>query len=43
MYSTKEQELYNINDDMFIFGNVKYLAPSTFKRYLYKYIEIAKV
>ena len=28
---------------MAVFGNIKYISPTTLKRYLYHYIEIAKV
>lgn len=40
---THEKNLYNFNNDMFIFGNVKYIPETTLRRNLYKYTEIAKV
>ena len=39
----KEEKIYNFKEEMFVFGNVTHIAPTTLKRYLYKYIEIAKV
>jgi len=42
-HKDSEKQLYGFNSSMFVFGNVKPLAPTTFKRYLYKYIEIANV
>ncbi len=42
-YRINEEKIYNFNEDMFLFGNIKYLPPTTFKRYLYKYIELANV
>lgn len=42
-YRLDEEKIYNFNENMFLFGNIKYIAPTTFKRYLYKYIEMANV
>lgn len=37
-----ESKLYNFNKKMFIFGNIKYLAPTTLARNLDKYIAITR-
>lgn len=42
-HKNNEKQLYGFNDDMFVFGNIKPLSPTTLKRYLYKYIELANV
>lgn len=42
-HKDNEKQLYGFNDSMFVFGNVKPLSPTTFKRYLYKYTELANV
>src|SRR5699024_1086165 len=39
----EEQKIYNFSKEMFVFGNVKYIAPTTFRRKLNKYIDISKV
>lgn len=39
----KESKIYNFNDNMFMFGNIKHIAPTTFSRHLDKYIEMANV
>ena len=38
-----EKKIYNFSNDMFIFGNVKYIAETTFRRTLNKYLDIANV
>ncbi len=42
-HKEKEKKIYNFKEDMFIFGNVKYISPTSLKRYLYKYIKLADV
>lgn len=42
-HKDREQNIYNFNDDMFVFGNVKYIPATTFKRVLEKYINISQV
>ena len=37
-----EKKLYNFSNEWFVFGNVKYVAPTTFANHLDKYIEQAK-
>lgn len=37
----KEEKILNFNEDMFIFGNVKYIAPTTFAKHLNKNIDTA--
>lgn len=39
----KEKHYYNFNENDFIFGDIKYLAKTTFTRNLDKYIKIANV
>ena len=39
----QESKIYGFNNKMAVFGNIKYISPTTLKRYLYHYIEIAKV
>lgn len=38
-----EKKVYNFNKEIFVFGNYKHIAPTTFRRYLYYYINIANV
>lgn len=40
---TNEQKLYGFNDEMFVFGNIKYVSPTTFSNHLKKYIKLASV
>ena len=35
----KESKLYNFNDSMLVFGNIKHIAFTTFRRHLYNHIE----
>lgn len=42
-HKENETKLYGFNEDMFIFGNIKHIAPTTFARHLEKWIGIAKV
>lgn len=42
-HKNNEKGIYNFNDDMFVFGNVRYQALTTLNKRLYKYIESAKV
>lgn len=42
-YYEEEKRIYNFNKEMFIFGNITHVSPTTIKRYLYKYIELADV
>lgn len=42
-HKKSEEALYGFNDNMFIFGNIRPLAQTTFRRYLYKYIKLANV
>lgn len=42
-HKEEEKKIYGFNEEMFVFGNAKYISPTTLKRYLYKYIEKAKV
>lgn len=39
----QEQRLYGFNKKMFMFGNIKHTAPTTFTNHLNKYIEKANV
>ena len=39
----KEKNIYNFSKEMFVFGNVKYIAPTTFRRKLNEYIDKAGV
>ena len=43
IHYNKEKLLYGFNDDMFVFGNVKYIAQTTLRRKLDTYITLAKV
>lgn len=38
-----EEKIYNFKTNWYVFGNVKYLPPTTLRRYLNKYIKLAKV
>lgn len=38
-----EKKVYNFNNDIFVFGNYKHIAPTTFRRHLYYYINLAKI
>ena len=38
-----EKNIYNFTKDMFVFGNVKYIPASTFRRVLNNYIKLANV
>lgn len=42
-HKEKESLIYNFNDDMFVFGNIKYIAQTTFARKLDYYITKANV
>lgn len=42
-HHNKEKHVYGFNEDMFVFGNVKYIAQTTLRRKLDKYITLAKV
>ena len=39
----REKKIYGFNKNMFMFGNIKYVSPTTFKRYLYYYQQKAGV
>lgn len=41
-YKLKEENIYNFNNNMFVFGNVRYSSPTTIARHLNKYIEEVK-
>lgn len=36
---SKEKNIYKFNNSMFVFGNIKHISPTTFRRRLYTYIE----
>ena len=38
-----EKRVYNFNKDIFMFGNHIHISPTTFRRRLYNYIDVAKV
>ena len=38
-----EKKVYNFSNDLFIFGNHIHISPTTFRRHLYRYIELANV
>ncbi len=38
-----EKKFYGFNMDMFVFGNIKHISPTTLRNALYKYIELANV
>lgn len=42
-HKNKEKKLYNFDNSMFIFGNVRYLPATTFRRKLNYYINLANV
>lgn len=42
-HKNNEKNIYNFNGEMFVFGNVKHIAPTTFARHLSESIKIAKV
>lgn len=42
-HKQKEKNIYNFNENMFVFGNANHISSTSLKRYLYKYIKIAKV
>lgn len=42
-HKNKEKQLYNFNENMFIFGNIRYLPATTFRRKLNYYIKLANV
>lgn len=39
-HRNQEEKIYNFNNKMFIFGNARYIPPTTLKNKLYKYIDI---
>lgn len=39
----KEEKIYGFSEDWFMFGNVRYIAPTTFARHLNNWIEKANV
>ena len=39
----REKKIYDFNDEMFVFGNVKHLGESTLRRWLNNYIELSNV
>ncbi len=39
----QEKQIYNFNNNIFIFGNFKHISPTTFRNHLNKYIEVANV
>lgn len=39
----KEKKIYQFNNNMFIFGNIKYLTQTTLRTHLNKYIKIANI
>lgn len=41
-HKEKEQKIIGFNNNMFVFGNVKYISATTFRRKLNYYIEISK-
>ena len=43
VHYNSEKSIYNFNKDMFVFGSIKYLAPTTITRHLNKYIDISNV
>ncbi len=42
-HKNKEKQIYNFKENMFIFGNVRYLPATTFRRKLDYYIKLANV
>jgi len=42
-HKNNQKNIYGFTDNWFVFGDVKPLSPTTFKRYLYNYIEAANV
>ena len=42
-HKKNEKMIYNFSKDMFIFGNINYIPPTTFNRYLNSYINKAQV
>ena len=42
-HKSKEKSIYGFNDNMFVFGNVKYIAQTTFVNHLKYYCNISKV
>lgn len=38
-----EKRVYNFNKDVFVFGNHKHIAPTTFRNHLNKYISLSNV
>ena len=39
----EERKIYGFNEEYLVFGNVKHIAPTTFRRYLNKYIKKANI
>ncbi len=39
----EESKLYGFSNKLFVFGNIKHIAPTTFRRHLNKYIKISGV
>ena len=42
-HHTEESKLYGFNNDYLVFGNVKPISPTTFRRWLNEYIDKANV
>ena len=38
-----EKQIYNFNNSMFVFGNIRYIPPTSFRRRLYKNIEKSNI
>ena len=42
-HKKEEQKIYGFNDSMFVFGNIDFIKETTFRRYLNKYVKLAKI
>lgn len=42
-HKNNQMNLYGFNNNMFLFGDVNPLSPTTFKRHLYRYVQLANV
>lgn len=42
-HKSNEEKIYGFNNEMYLFGNVKYVAPTTFARHLDNWINVANI
>lgn len=42
-HKNEEKKIYGFNDSMYVFGNIEFIKETTFRRYLNKYVKLAKI